>query len=146
VRFGSKLKLVSFCISLQSTPCPPCPLWSIPLELCLKAIPRRPWLKNGSGEDADPPSRHSRSTPIILLSILHILSSCLKISFRIPLAAKPHYLCSLTRSLPLISPVGPTFGCSSSKAPSLFDCGQSLEVVSSDSIALCPRRRRCGLR
>jgi len=51
----------------------------------LKAIPRCPLLKNGSGEDADPPSRHSRSTPLILLSILHILSSCLKISFRSPL-------------------------------------------------------------
>gem|GEM_PF-5945225 len=39
---------------------------------------RRPWLKNGSGEDADPPSRHSRATSIILLYILHILSSCQK--------------------------------------------------------------------
>jgi hypothetical protein len=29
-------------------------LWSIPLEWFLKAISRRPWLKNGSGEDADP--------------------------------------------------------------------------------------------
>jgi hypothetical protein len=75
------------------------------------------WLKNGSGEDADPPGRHSRSTPIILLSILQILSSCLKIWSRFPLAAKPHYLCPLIRSFPLGSPFGPTFGCSISKAP-----------------------------
>jgi hypothetical protein len=34
----------------------------------------------------------------------------------------PPPLCSLTHSLPLVSPFGPTFGCSSSKAPGFFGC------------------------
>jgi hypothetical protein len=42
------------------------------------------------------------------------ISTCCQTSISTP--------CSLTRSLPLISPFGPTFGCSSSKAPSLFGC------------------------
>ena len=33
----------------------------MPLELCLKAILPRPWLKNGSGEDADPLGFYSTS-------------------------------------------------------------------------------------
>ena len=118
-------------------------------ECCLKAIPHRPWFKNGSGEDADPPSRHSRSTPIILLCILQIDSlrspfglpeavflrsdsassrrscffvggsSCLKNPLSFSACCKTSFStpCSLTRSLPLISPFGPTFGCSISKAP-----------------------------
>ena len=46
-------------------------------------------------------------------------------------------LCPLTRSLPLFSPFGPTFGCSFSKAPPF-----RLWSIPLDSCHICPRSRR----
>ena len=34
-------------------------------QWCLKAISRRPWLKNGSGEDADPPRFTKRAASLL---------------------------------------------------------------------------------
>ena len=63
-----------------------------------------PWLKNGSGEDADPPmERVAQRNSVNSVNFVQTFPLC-----------PP---CSLTRSLPLISPFGPTFGCSISKAP-----------------------------